>query len=229
MPLIRRMVSCWPTIMAITAVLVTAGCPLPQAEAQQRSPATAAPPPGSPAATTIVGLDSDDRALLVGMLHTWLISLAPGPGHRDFVPVTGRVPETADPVKLERDVEQLRGTKQAVGVAVTVIAVEALDVGRTLLEEGELRERLPRLQQQWEHLQPWLTPEYVSATRTTSMSRAGISTPPGGLSTRRARCSRVPSQRPGACRTAFSESRVLPGRGRRLALPGTPRHSRRMP
>jgi len=156
--------------MAITAVLVTAGCPLPQAEAQQRSPATAAPPPGSPVATTIIGLDSDDRALLVGMPNTGLVRLAPGPGHRDFVPVTGRVPETADPAKLERDVEQLRVTKEAVGAAVTAIAVEALDVGGTLLDEGELRERLPRLRQQWEHLQPWLTPEYVSATRTTSIN-----------------------------------------------------------
>jgi hypothetical protein len=60
--------------------------------------------------------------------------------------------------------------QQAVGAAVTAIAVEALDVGQTLLEEGELRERLPRLQQQWEHLQPWLTPECVSAARTTSIN-----------------------------------------------------------
>ena len=85
------------------------------------------------------------------------------------VAVTGRVRETAAPAKLERDVERFPITKHAVGAAVTAIAREALDVGRTLLEEGELRDRLPRLQQQWEHLQPWLTPEYVSATRTTSI------------------------------------------------------------
>jgi hypothetical protein len=77
----------------------------------------------------------------------------------------GRVPETADSAMLERDVESFRVTERAVGAAVTAIAAEALDVGRTLLEEGEVRDRLPRLQQQWAHLQPWLTPEHVSATQ----------------------------------------------------------------
>jgi len=142
MPMIWRMGLRWPTIMAVAAMLLTAGCPLLRAEAQRRSPEAADPP---------------------------RVHLPLGPTHRNLGSEAGRVPETADPGKAERD-EPGGVTEHAIGAAVIAIAAEAVDIGRTLLAEGELRDRLPRLRQQWEHLQPRLAPECMSTIRTTSIS-----------------------------------------------------------
>jgi hypothetical protein len=76
----------------------------------------------------------------------------------------------ADPVRLDWAVEQFRRTRQEVRTALGAFANEAQGVASGLIDGSRQGERVERLQQQWGRLQPWLAPEYVPATQTTSLN-----------------------------------------------------------